>query len=56
MDGHAFLFHPFVFDGAFWLQTNGTPLLAVNRYSLACVGMAAEDGRSAGRLLYSDAV
>jgi hypothetical protein len=32
---------------AFWMQTTGTTLLAVERTSLACVQMAAQDGRSA---------
>jgi hypothetical protein len=56
MDGHPFLFHPFVIDGAFWLQTNGASLLAVKRCSLERARLTAQDGHSAPGLLYSTAV
>ena len=38
------------------MQTNGTLLLAVELCSLACVRLAAQDGRSVPRLLYFAAV
>jgi hypothetical protein len=41
---------------ALWSQTNGTLLLAVDLCSLACVRLAAHDGRCAFRLLYVAAV
>ena len=37
---------------AIWMQTTGALLLVVQRCSLACVPMTAQDGRSARRLLY----
>ena len=39
-----------------WMQTNGTPLLAAKRRSLARMPMAAQDGSCAPGLLYSTAV
>ena len=41
---------------AFWMQTSGTTLLAVERCSLVRVWMAAQDSRSAHGLLYFAAV
>ena len=41
---------------AFWMQTSGTALLAVERCSLVRVWMAAQDSRSAHGLLYFAAV
>lgn len=39
-----------------WMQTNGTPLLAVKRCSLARMPMTAQDGSSAPGLLDSTAL
>ena len=41
---------------AFWRQTTGTALLAVKRRCLACLVMAAQDGRRAHSLQYFVAV
>lgn len=43
-------------DLAFWMQTTGASLLAVNRCSPVPVRMAAQDSRSAHMLLYLAAV
>ena len=37
---------------AFWMQTTGAALLAVEQRSLLCMWLPAQDGRSAHRLLY----
>src|SRR4029077_17984081 len=39
-----------------WMQTNGRPLLAVKKCSLARMRMAAQDGSCAPGLLYAAAV